>query len=173
MYKLGVKYQMGTNRTKKNSNTYETEYLNQDYYVDGNTIRQAVPEQKPNEIPETRPKTKPAKQRPKKELSSVNKGACLVLIVAIAITLFVCIDYIQTVSTVSLLNNDINQMEKDLTSLKEENKIRSEKLNAQLDLEEVYTIATEEYGMVRPDESQVIYFDKAYSEFVKQYDEIP
>lgn len=163
-------------------NTNDKEHIYNEYYVDGNTVRRVQPDQDGFSVPDRRQQEEVERRREKrtrtsrkadKELSSVSKGACLVLIVSIALTLIVCIDYINTQASLSVLNGDIIQMEKDLSNLKEENKIGREQLNANLDLDRIYNIAVAEYGMVRPSDGQIIYFDSTLSDFVKQYKEIP
>lgn len=162
--------------------TKEKEFFENEYYLDGNAVRKLQPEQDAYGLPKRRHQDEVERRRekrtrtitkPQKELSSVSKGACLVLILSIALTLIVCIDYINTQASLSILNKEIIQMEKDLTSLKDENKIGRDQLNAKLDLNRVYDVATTNYGMVRPNDDQVINFDSTVSDFVKQYKVIP
>lgn len=164
---------MGARRLKKDYKSSESEYYNNQYYVQGNRIRKPQPEQRPYGMPQGRPERTPRTSRPEKELSSINKGACFVLILAIVMSLTICINYIQAQSAVSDLNKDIIRVEKELANLKEMNKVYSEQINANLDLEEIYNTATNEYGMVRPNGDQILYFESAFSDFVKQYKEIP
>lgn len=162
--------------------TNDEQYLNSGYYVEGNTVRKHELEQNAYELPDYDPQEDVQRRRqegthtrPKtgKELSSVSKGTCLVLILAIAMTLYVCVDYIGIQSSVTTLNKDIIQMEKELTNLKEENLIHKEQLNANINLDQIYKTATNEYGMIRPSDEQIIYFDSTFTDYVKQYNEIP
>ncbi len=171
-------------RNEYNRNTEQTMYddysANDNYYVKGNTIRQTRPDPSIYDVPDHRQREEierrqrsRTKSKPQKELSNINKGTCAILMVAIAMTLFICIDYIKVQADISTTNKNIIQTEKELADLKEDNRIQKEQLNASLDLNKVYNIATSRFGMVRPSEDNVIYFEATLSEYVKQYEEIP
>ena len=46
-------------------------------------------------------------------------------------------------------------------------------INTSVDLDYVYQVATGELGMVRARESQILKYDKAESEYVRQNEDIP
>ncbi len=169
---------MGARKISNNYDTNNEKYDYNEYYIEDNAVRKLRQDNRAYGLPQEevdirRQKRSSTKVKPEKELSSVSEGACFVLILAIGMTLFLGIDYIKTQTTISALNKDIIQSEKQLTNIKEENRIHKEQLNANLDLQRVYNIATAEYGMVRPSDEQVIYFESTFSDFVKQYEEIP
>ena len=169
---------MGARKISKSYDANNQEFKHNEYYLEESAVRKLNPDKRAYELPQEeidrkRQKRSSTKSKPDKELSSVSRGACLILIFAIGLTLFIGIDYIKTQTTISTLNSNIIKTEKELTDLKEENRIRREQLNANLDLKGIYNTATKEYGMIRPNENQVIYFDTTLSEFVKQYEEIP
>ncbi|NLJ89525.1 MAG: hypothetical protein GX323_01380 [Clostridiales bacterium] len=163
---------------KINNLDINEDYLYNDYYVEDSAVRKLQRDNRAYELPleevkRRRQEGQVRKTKPEKELSSVNKGACFCLIVAIGFTLFLGIDYIKTQTNITTLNKNIIKAEKELANIKEENRIHKEQLSANLNLQEIYNIATNEYGMVRPSDDQVIYFDTTLTEFVKQYEEIP
>ena len=47
------------------------------------------------------------------------------------------------------------------------------RIEAASDISQIYRTATEELGMVYPDDSQVIYYDQTEREYVQQYESIP
>ena len=122
---------------------------------------------------ERRRQSKRSSRKSQKELSSINMASCVILIFAITITLFTCIDFIKIQAEVSSLNTRIIQSEKELSNLKDENRIRKAQLDASVDLNEIYDVASNELGMVVPNDDQVIYFESVKSGFVKQYENIP
>ncbi|NMB44416.1 MAG: hypothetical protein GX995_09845 [Clostridiales bacterium] len=173
---------MGARKLKNNYYTNNEDNIYNDYYIEESAVRKVQNDSRAYELPQEWPQHEIERRRQErhsrktkqdKELSSVNRGACLILILAIGMTLFLGIDFIKTQTTISSLDKSIIQAEKELTNLKEENRIHKEQLSASLDLQKVYDIATNEYGMVRPSDDQVIYFDSTLTEFVKQYGEIP
>lgn len=172
---------------KKLNNRYDRtnrQYLYDEYYTEGNAIRKVRPDSDLYENPLReerrrqgqeieRRKSERTSKKTQKELSSVSMASCAVLVIAIAITLFTCIDYIKIQAEVASLNKNIIQNEKELSNLKDENRIHKAQLDASVDINEIYNVATKELGMVVPNDEQVIYFESIKSGFVKQYDEIP
>ena len=178
----GDEFVMETKNTNSRYKRLDNRSNINNYFVDGNAAKQLRPSGNAYNYPDPiRREEKVDRQAPKrssrrrstKELSSVNKASCIILIMAISLTLFTCIQYIKTQAEVSVLNRNISQMEKELNNLTKENKVQTNQLIAALDLDEIYQTATEELGMVRPSENQVVYFDSNISDFVKQYGEIP
>ena len=146
------------------------------YYTEGNAVRRVRPDSDVYENPlreERRRQSKRSSRKSQKELSSINMASCVILILAITITLFTCIDFIKIQAEVSSLNTRIIQSEKELSNLKDENRIRKAQLDASVDLNEIYDVASNELGMVVPNDDQVIYFESVKSGFVKQYENIP
>lgn len=146
------------------------------YYTEGNAVRRVRPDSDVYENPlreERRRQSKRSSRKSQKELSSINMASCVILIFAITITLFTCIDFIKIQAEVSSLNTRIIQSEKELSNLKDENRIRKTQLDASVDLNEIYDVASNELGMVVPNDDQVIYFESVKSGFVKQYENIP
>jgi len=146
------------------------------YYTEGNAVRRVRPDSDVYENPlreERRRQSKRSSRKSQKELSSINMASCVILIFAITITLFTCIDFIKIQAEVSSLNTRIIQSEKELSNLKDENIIRKAQLDASVDLNEIYDVASNELGMVVPNDDQVIYFESVKSGFVKQYENIP
>ncbi len=47
------------------------------------------------------------------------------------------------------------------------------RINASIDLDHIYKVATEELGMVYANPEQVLLYDKTESEYVRQYEDIP
>ena len=67
----------------------------------------------------------------------------------------------------------IESMESKVEKLKNENDTLETRINAYVNLENVYEIATKELGMVYASKDQVITYDKTESEYVRQYEDIP
>lgn len=77
-------------------------------------------------------------------------------------------------------NSDLNASNKELAQLKQtyeelqtDNDNREAQLNASVDVQEIYRIATQQLGMSYPEKHQVIPYQKAESGYVAQYEDIP
>ena len=84
-----------------------------------------------------------------------------------------CFHYIQLQTEVNTRIHRIEQKKKQIEVLKQKNDALQNAINASLDPEKIYTMATEELGMVYPGENQVIEYKKQESEYVRQYENIP
>ncbi len=97
----------------------------------------------------------------------------VVLTIAAACALFICVSYLQVQSSISGRIDHIEKLEKQLAGLKSENDALQTRINTEIDLDHVYQVATEELGMVYANRDQVLLYDKTESEYVRQYEDIP
>lgn len=145
------------------------------YSIYGNTARklQVIPEYENDE--EIKPVRQPEKRKHKRLKTSpgIDLVSALFLVVAIAVTLYTCIDYLRVQSLVTAQNKEIAQLEHKLTKLQDQNKDALAKINTSLDLNYIYEVATKELGMVYPNENQVIKYKSNLSDYVRQYEKIP
>ena len=84
-----------------------------------------------------------------------------------------CFHYIQLQTKVNTRMHRIEQKKKEIEVLKQKNDALQNAISAALDPEKIFTIATEELGMVYPGDHQVIEYKKQESEYVRQYENIP
>lgn len=164
---------MGVKKTARYYNEDNQSSLYNEYYGNGNAVRILQPERPKRKPQEETQRRSRQRAKPEKELSSIGKLSCVLLTVAIVMTLFICVDYIASQTEMSRLNKSVIQTEKELNALREDNRIKREQLSASLDLNRIYDTAISEYGMVRPNSESIILFESTLSEFVKQYEEIP
>lgn len=142
-------------------------------YIDGNAARQlnAVPD-----IRRERQVAPPPPQR-KKRTAPKEKGidfkALLVLTLAIAFTLYACVQYLNIHSNMLSLEKNIVSLEKELETIKKVNVSSLESVYNGLDLEYVYEQAVGKLGMVHPNNNKVIFYEKGEEDYVRQYKDIP
>lgn len=145
------------------------------YYIEGNAARQLqrVPSHEVEE--EQRVKVQPRRitRRRQKVNAGIDLFSMMVLTIAIAITLYTCVEYLSVQSGLSSMNKEITDLERQLAKLKDENKAAMSQINTSLDLNYIYQVATTELGMVYPNENQVITYESSLSDYVRQYEEIP
>lgn len=144
-------------------------------YIEGNTARKlsAAPdirrEEQQYEIPSHRRQV----NRQPRALQGISLTSLLVLTIAIAATLYVCVEYLKMQSDVKTMDKTILTLEQDLTTLRSENDAAFEQLDNAIDLDYVYRVAVEELGMVYPNNNTVIAYKSATEDYVRQYQDIP
>ncbi len=150
-------------------------YQYNDYTTYGNTARklQVIPDYE--ESGDLEPIRRPAREKRRKPKANTGMDlfSLFFLTIAIAVSLYTCVEYLQVQSGVTERNKEIAELERDLTKLQNQNKDALSKINTSLDLNYIYKIATTELGMVYPNENQVIPYESNLSDYVRQYEEIP
>lgn len=97
----------------------------------------------------------------------------IMLTVASVVAMGICLSYLQVQIAVSSSASRIQSWEQKLEALRTENDALENRININIDLDEVYRIATEELGMVYANKNQVILYDKTENEYVRQNEDIP
>lgn len=150
-------------------------------YIEGNTARKrdvsyqyALPDY---DAPERQKRQAPRPERQVRSnprvLTGINKASLFVLTMAIAATLYCCIEFIMLQNEVSKMEGDIIAMERSLITMRNENDAAYEQIEMAFDLDYVYNVAINELGMVYPNNNEVITFEKATESYVRQYADIP
>ncbi|NLP34383.1 MAG: cell division protein FtsL [Clostridiales bacterium] len=144
-------------------------------YIDGNTVRKydnapdIQRERRPHEIPAPRRQ----RQRNPRALQGLSLGSLLMLSIAIVATLYICVEYLKLHSTVNHMEKTIISMEQTLADMIEVNEASYDQINMVYDLDYVYRVAVEEYGMVYPNKNEVITYKSSNDNYVRQYRDIP
>ncbi len=153
------------------------------YYVEGNTVRPlASPYWEP--IPQEQPVAPQTQERSKKRVGyqtrknrAAHRRMGIVSLVFLAtltgLVCLACVGYVQAKAQTIAARKTMETLESTWQTLKAENNALQVKLDASVDLEEIYRVATEELGMIYPGNDQVIYYDKTESGYVRQNADIP
>ena len=140
------------------------------YYIEGNTVRvsSTVPERReePQIRIEAQPEAVPVRVR-------VNVPYVLVLLAVTLLFGYLCFSYLKVQASINATMNRIANMEEQLAEARSENAVRVNRLEVQMDLDEVYRIAVNEMGMVYPNENEVVEYTEQMREYVRQYENIP
>lgn len=142
-------------------------------YVDGSTVRKLNAHPVRREEQHQVPTPRKQERRQPRALSGMDFASLLVLVAAIAATLFVCVDYLNLRSQASQMDKEIRAMEQKLANMINENDAAYNYVNQAYDLEYVYEIAVGEFGMVYPNNNQVITYERSPEDYVRQYADIP
>jgi cell division protein FtsL len=144
-------------------------------YVDGNTVRKlnAAPERRREERIHEVPVPRRQKHKKTAAFSGINLASLMVLTVATAISVFVCVEYLQLQMKVSSMEKSIVTMEKKLITLTNENDAAYASIDTQIDLDYIYQVAVGELGMVYPNKNEIITYQSNDDGYVRQYEDIP
>lgn len=166
---------------KPNKYAYNKEYYERgrDYFTSGSAARKLKPVPQ-NELPNParRPDTRPTlpRKKPKpriQRVSRIDKPMLLTTAIAMVITLCVCIGYLEVQSNLVQMNKAIRNLTVEINSLRDKNNAMNSEFEAKLDLEYMYTVAVEEFGMVYPIKNEVISYKKNDTGYVRQYEPVP
>ena len=143
--------------------------------VHGNTVRKLEPEETPLRPPERHgnPQKKMRVKRNQEKALQIDLPYLVMLVAAACCALYICVNYIQIQSSMTVRMDTIKDLEQELEALKTENDTLETRINTYIDLDYVYKVATEELGMVYANKNQVLLYDKTESEYVRQDEDIP
>lgn len=153
----------------------KNKYYKRDYMVDGTAARQlqVVPDYERQREQVVRPQVVAQPKHAPKVSHGIDFLSMTLLVTAMAITLYLCYNYLQVQGNIVQLERDIMVLEQQLDTVKAENDALEDGLNGQVDWEEVYLTAVNELGMVYPNKNEVITYESKEQGHVIQYQDIP
>ena len=145
-------------------------------YIAGSTAHAVQPQrvyEEPARRADRRPAVSHTVRRNQEKALHMDLPYVVVLTIAAACVLSICVNYLHVRSSISYRIAHIESLEKQLEQLKAENDALQTAINTNVDLNHVYQVATQELGMVYANRDQVLLYDKTESEYVRQYEDIP
>ena len=103
----------------------------------------------------------------------MNLGYVVFLTAAAVLTVFICVNYLRLRSEYTALQKEATSLELDLSSLKMDNDAEYNRLISGVNLEDVKNTAMTRLGMVYACEDQIVTYDAAGKDYVKQFRDIP
>ena len=94
------------------------------------------------------------------------------LVAAAAVTLALCINYLKLQSQITTSLKNIETQECLLEEYRNDNDAMAARIEAEINLNDIYKVATEELGMVYANKNQVMTFDRTPAEYVIQNEDI-
>lgn len=136
------------------------------YYVDGSAVRKPEPYQ--------RQKTQRRQQQFRYQKRENVLGLRYTIFLAAAFCLMAAsvLLYMHASTKLTSVKEEISTQQASLSQIQEKNDSLKESLNDNMDLNELYQKATQDLGMVYPDEGQVIYYDSSNSDYIRQYGQV-
>lgn len=95
------------------------------------------------------------------------------LLIAAAFAIYSCCSHISLWTDVNCRIKRLEQLERQMMTLKNDNELTQRRYAVTGDLEYIYTVATKTLGMVPATKDHVIFFEQSNSEYVYQRDDIP
>jgi len=150
-------------------------YYNRAYMVDGTAARQlqVVPDYEREQQQITEPQIKTLPRKAPKVSHGIDFLSMTLLVAAMAITLYLCYNYLQVQGNIVQAKRDVSVLEQELNTLLNENAALEEQLNGQIDWDVVYLTAVNEFGMVYPNHNEVVTYESTRNGHVIQYKDIP
>ncbi len=150
-------------------------HYNKAYMVDGTAARQlqVVPDYEREQQQITEPQIKVLPRRTPQVSHGIDFLSMTLLVAAMAITLYLCYNYLQVQGNIVQLKRDVTVLDKELNTLLDENAALEQELNGQIDWDVVYLTAVNEFGMVYPNNNEVVTYESTKNGHVIQYKDIP
>ena len=141
-------------------------------YVNGSTARKIYDEtvirERDYEQIERSNQKKPVRR--KKKINILYLGAVMI---AIAISLYLCAGYVKVCANINATSINISNMERKIEQLKSANEVAYSEVDSAVDMSYVYKRATKKLGMIPASSNQVYSYDNKKSDRVIQYNKIP
>lgn len=141
--------------------------------VEGNTVRREEYIERKKRQQERERLSNSALRRNREKALQISIPYLLMLAAATVAVVMICVSYLKVQSSITAHQTSIGRLESQLSTLKTNNSAIENRINAYVDLDYIFKVATEELGMTYASDNQVIYYDKSESEYVRQYEDIP
>ncbi len=150
-------------------------YYKREYAIEGTAARklQVVPDYERQQEQVSRPRVLEQPKKAPKLSHGIDFVSMSLLVAAMAITLYLCYNYLQVQGNIVQLERDVAVLEQQLDTMMAENAALEDSLNGQVNWDEVYLTAVGELGMVYPNHNEVITYKSTENGHVIQYKDIP
>lgn len=159
------------------------------YYTDGTAARQMhtsparrvyEPERpapsrrvSPQQRPQERQKVKRRVTAQTKKTLAFSAGYMMFMVCMVGLVVGSCVLMLYMNTKISTQQNNISALESELEKIQDDNAAHKLRLNNMYTLDDIYNVATNELGMVYAKKGQIIYYDSADEDYVKQYQNVP
>ncbi len=150
------------------------------YVVEGSVVRRVNEAPARRVSPEMKP---PRKNKNENKRQSVpasldralafNLKYTIFVVASVCIMIAACVVMLYMETRVSELKRSINGLEAQLEEAQTDNAAYKSSIEGMYTLDEIYDVATNELGMVYARSGQIIYYESANEDYVKQYRDVP
>ena len=140
--------------------------------IEGNTVRRLA---EPEIYPPLRHDAEEVRRARRNREKALQMSPAFVFFLSLVSVMVLgsCVGYLKVQASINARIDSVEKLEQDLADLKNVNEATRSRIAVASDIKQIYKTATEELGMVYPDDSQVIYYDRTESEYVQQNEKIP
>lgn len=157
--------------------------VNSMYVFEGSAVRKldTAPyrEQKPKKKPQN-DTGRVRKEEPRKQVSAkVDKALAfdlkytICVVASVFIMVAACVAMLYMESKIDAQENNISQLETQLETMEVDNAAYKMSIDNMYSMEELYDAAVNELGMVYAKKGQIVYYESADEDYVKQYQDVP
>ena len=139
------------------------------YTVEGNTVRQSAVQAVPGMERQLSRSTQANRER----AAQMNIGYVVFLTTAAVLTVMICVNYLRLQARYTSLQKTNTALETNLGSIKLANDAEYNRVISGVNLEDVKEYAMNRLGMVYASEDQIVTYDAADRDYVKQFRDIP
>ena len=154
------------------------------YYHQGNTVRKdeiyvsparTLPTREQREREKREEAIRNQKIAYRRHKAALRKNRILTgyMIMAVMLTVFMLVGYVALQTNVSTRMDNIASLEKQLATLKADNKAAESRISTTTNLSEIKDKAINDLGMVYATSSQIVYYSVDGSDYMSQYQDIP
>ena len=97
----------------------------------------------------------------------------LVMTVMIMMVIISCIIMLAVQDSVESKERKIESIQQEIQDIQADNAAYENKLESMYSLDDIYSIATNELGMVYSENGAIIYYEDSQGDYVKQYEDVP
>lgn len=149
------------------------------------SARPATQKTRPATKPTVKPQTKKQTQKKKNVAKNTrvshqaeralafNFKYAAYVVLAVGIMMVASVMMLGMESRITKQRQEISGLESELDAIKDDNAAYKVRLENMYSLDTVYDIATNELGMVYAKRGQIVYYDSANEDYVKQYQDVP
>ena len=146
------------------------------YIEEGGAVRRLQPAPSPERRPSARPRKKGKTYTKAAKKAEQSKGFdlryTLVLATMLIMVIVSCVIMLAVQGSVESKERKIESIQQQIQDVQADNAAYENKLESMYSLDDIYTIATNELGMVYSENGAIIYYEDAQGDYVKQYDDV-
>lgn len=150
-------------------------------YFDGSAVRKlnyeperrVEPERTPAKNPQVREEKQQVIDRRVDKALAFNLKYTVFVVASVMIMVAACVVMLFMEARINDQQNNINDLEAELEALEADNAAYAKSLDNMYTLEEINDVAINELGMVYAKKGQIVYYDSANEDYVKQYQDVP
>ena len=145
------------------------------YYTSGNAARKIAPQREYERAPKrrTQPQTQTRLKKRADRALAFNFGYTVFVVAAVMIMVGACAMMLNMQMGIDKQKSNLVSLERQIEEIQTDNEAKRMRLENMYSIEDIRRIATSELGMVYAKKGQIIYYETADEDYVKQNMDVP